>query len=43
MPMPNLDAPPSAFSMPAAEPDEATWKTQSPAVNSAVDLPSRPP
>ena len=42
MAMPNLSVP-SALSI--AEPcaDEAMWKAHSPVVNSAVDLPSRPP
>ena len=42
MPMPNLSLP-SAFSIADAVADEAMWKAQSPALNSAVDLPSRPP
>ena len=42
MAMPNLSVP-SALSIAEAVADEATWKAQSPAVNSAVDLPSRPP
>ena len=42
MPMPTLSLP-SAFSAPAAEPDEPTRKAHSPPLNSESDLPSRPP